>query len=145
MAYRIKRVDGSDEDIAETIRELHEECFGNSAPQVNTDDGFWWLAYAVDETRDIAGFAGMVVSYHDTNAAYFNRVGVRLPHRGQGLQRRFTRVLETLARKEGYRQIVSDTTDNPPSANNLIECGYRTFTPAVPWGFRHTIYWKKDL
>jgi hypothetical protein len=41
--------------------------------------------------------------------------------------------------------IVTDTTDNPSSANNLIACGYRIYAPENPWGFTHTIYWSKDL
>lgn len=143
--YRITRVDGSNDDIADTIRELHEECFGSSAPQVDPEDGFWWLAYAIDEGRDIAGFCGIKQSFFDPDVAYFQRVGVRMPHRGHRLQLRFTRVFEALARKEGFRQVVSDTTDNPPSANNLIACGYRIYQPVAPWAFSNTIYWFKDL
>jgi hypothetical protein len=62
-----------------------------------------------------------------------------------GLQRRFVRVREQKARRIGMRGIITDTSDNPSSANNLIRCGYRIFTPENPWGFRHTIYWTKDL
>lgn len=43
------------------------------------------------------------------------------------------------------RAIITDTSDNPSSANNLIKCGYRMFTPEHPWGFRHTCYWEKNL
>jgi hypothetical protein len=43
------------------------------------------------------------------------------------------------------RGIITDTSDNPSSANNLIACGYRIYRPTEPWGFNHTIYWTKDL
>jgi hypothetical protein len=43
------------------------------------------------------------------------------------------------------RSIITDTSDNPSSANNLIACGYRIYRPTDPWGFNHTIYWTKDL
>ena len=76
---------------------------------------------------------------------YLKRAGVRLPHRGQGLQRRFVRVREAQARREGFSALVTDTSDNPSSANNLIACGYRIYRPDEPWGFPHTIYWFKDL
>lgn len=146
MIYRITRVDGFDDDIADTIRELHEEVFSDSAPQIDPERGFWWLAFAADEARDIAGFCGLTPTYGDpTNTAYLKRAGVRMRHRGKGLQRRFVRVREALARRLGFKTIVTDTTDNPSSANNLIRCGYRIYRPSEPWGFHHTIYWYKEL
>jgi GNAT superfamily N-acetyltransferase len=146
MTYRIKEVDGDDDDIEEVIRELHDEIFGDTAPQVDPAWGWWWLAYAVDEGRDIAGFCGLVpTTAHPKDMGYLKRAGVLLPHRGQGLQRRFVRVREAKARRVGFKTLVSDTTDNPSSANNLIACGYRIYTPHEPWGFNNTIYWKKEL
>lgn len=146
MTYRIKKVDGNDEDIAETLRDLHDEIFGDSAPQVHPEEGWWWLAYAVDETRDIAGFCGVKpTTAHPKEMAYLARAGVLLRHRGRGLQKRFVRVREALCRAHGFTQLVTDTTDNIPSANNLIKCGYRLYRPQNPWGFAHTLYWIKDL
>lgn len=145
MAYRIREVDGSDEEIADTIRDLHDETFGSSAPDVDTERGHWWLAYAIDEGRDIAGFCGLTPSYGDEKLGYLKRAGVRRPHRGHGLQRRFVRVREARARRIGMHSIVTDTSGNPSSANNLIACGYRIYSPEKPWGFNHTIYWIKEL
>jgi GNAT superfamily N-acetyltransferase len=148
MVYRISEVDGLDEDVTETLRDLHDECFGDSAPNLNHSDierGHWWLAFAIDERREIAGFCGLTPTYADPSLGYLKRAAVTKAHRGQGLQRRFVRVREAKARKLGMRGIITDTSDNPSSANNLIRCGYRIFTPQEPWGFRHTIYWTKDL
>ena len=148
MVYRIREVDGSDEDVAETLRDLHEECFGDTAPNLNSTDldrGVWWLAFAIDEGRELAGFCGLTPTYADPNLGYLKRAAVRRPHRGQGLQRRFVRVREARARRLGMRGIITDTSDNPSSANNLIKCGYRMFIPENPWGFRHSCYWTKDL
>jgi hypothetical protein len=146
MVYRIKRVDGFDDEVADTLRELQDEIFGDTAPQVDPEGGWWWLAYAADESRDIAGFCHLSpTEAQPETVAYLKRAGVLMPHRGQGLQRRFVHVRELLARKHSFRTIVSDTTDNPSSANNLIKCGYRIYRPQEPWGFSHTIYWYKDL
>lgn len=151
MPYRIRQVDGHDDEIADTLRDLHDEIFGNTAPQIDPEHGWWWLAFAADQARDIAGFCGLTPTYGDPrvenvpNIAYLKRAGVLLPHRGQGLQRRFVRVREALARRLGFTSIVTDTTDNPSSANNLIACGYRIYKPQGPWGFNHTIYWSKQL
>ncbi|MGY3589338.1 GNAT family N-acetyltransferase [Bradyrhizobium sp. USDA 4350] len=145
MVYRINAVDGSDEDVADTLRELHDEIFGKTAPQIDPEHGHWWLAFAIDAGRDIAGFCGLTPSDGNPKIGYLKRAGVRLSHRGQGLQRRFVRVREALARRIGMRAIITDTSDNPSSANNLISCGYRIYRPEEPWGFNHTIYWFKDL
>lgn len=148
MAYRVREVDGLDEEIVDVIRELHDHVFGDSAPNISAEEaarGHWWLAYAVDGGRDLAGFCGLTPTYADETLGYLKRAGVLRPHRGQGLQRRFVRVREAKARRLGYRSIITDTSDNPSSANNLIKCGYRMFTPENPWGFRHTCYWEKNL
>lgn len=148
MVYRIREVDGADEDVVDILRDLHDECFGDTAPNLNSTDidrGHWWLAFAIDERRDVAGFCGLTPTYADPTLGYLKRAAVRKEHRGAGLQRRFVRVREAKARRLGFRAIITDTSDNPSSANNLIRCGYRIFAPENPWGFRHTIYWTKEL
>ena len=145
MVYRIREVDASDDDIAELIHELHDEVFGDSAPPVDPERGHWWLLYDVDGSREVAGFCGLTPTYSDPTIGYLKRAGVLPMHRGKGLQRRLVRVREARARRNGWTHIVTDTTDNPPSANNLISCGYRIYRPPQPWGYPETIYWSKAL
>jgi GNAT superfamily N-acetyltransferase len=143
MTYAIRKVDADDEEIAELLRNLHDETFGSTAPQIDPERGWWWLAH---DGREVAGFCGLAPTYAQPgDVGYLKRAAVRLPHRGQGLQRRFVRVREAQARRVGLRTLVSDTTNNPPSANNLISCGYRIYTPENPWGLNNAIYWYKDL
>lgn len=142
---RIKEVDGYNEEVADALRELHHQCFGDAAPQIDPERGFWWLAFTTDAGRELAGFCGLTPTFSDASLGYLKRAGVLRPYRGQGLQRRFVRVREAKAKRIGMRGIVTDTTDNPPSANNLIACGYRIYDPPQPWGFSNTIYWSKDL
>lgn len=66
-------------------------------------------------------------------------------HWGRGLQRRLMRAIEARGRRIGWESIVSDTTDNPASANNFIRAGYLLYEPEVPWAWSHTLYWKKRL
>jgi hypothetical protein len=42
---RIREVDGSDDEISDTMRELHSLTFLNCAPVPKFDVGHWWLAY----------------------------------------------------------------------------------------------------
>ena len=146
MVYRLSEVDGTDDEISELLRELHDETFGNTAPQINPEHGHWWLAYALDGTREVAGFCGLTPTFaHPKSVGYLKRAGVLLGHRGQGLQKRFVRVREARARRNGWTSLITDTTDNPSSSNNLIACGFRIYRPPHPWGFPETIYWTKDL
>jgi len=55
------------------------------------------------------------------------------------------RTIEARARINGWSSIVSDTTDNIASANNFIRAGYRLYQPDFPWGWPHTLYWRKPI
>ncbi|MCA1375283.1 MULTISPECIES: GNAT family N-acetyltransferase [unclassified Bradyrhizobium] len=140
--YRIRIVDASDDDVAETLSDLHRLTFFDAAAMPTFDLGAWWLAYHDEEA---VAFAGIVPSTHVRNGGYFSRVGVLQRHWGRGLQRRLMRVVEARGRRIGWDSIVSDTTDNPVSANNFIQSGYRLFEPETPWAWAHTLYWRKWL
>jgi len=141
MTYRIREVDGDDEEIAETLDLLHDLCFMDASLRPKYDYGFWWLAYCGNEP---VGFAGITPSTIGPGVGYLKRAGVLPAHRGHGLQRRLLRVRERRARELGWRSVITDTTDNVPSSNNLIKAGYRLFEPH-PWAFKHSLYWRKEL
>lgn len=140
--YRIREADGHDEDIAETLTDLHRLTFFDGAPIPEFDHGHWWLAS--HENTPIA-FAGVVPSTRAFNAGYFCRVGVLRKHRGRALQLRLMRALELRARRNGWSAIVSDTTENLVSANSFIRAGYRLYQPRYPWGYPNTLYWRKTI
>lgn len=143
MTYRIREVDGDDEDNAADLSLLHDLTFGSADPKADTSEGHWWLAYYEDQEAPV-GFAGVIKSVFP-NAGYYKRVGVLPAHRGAGLQLRFSRVIEARCRRNGWKTIYSDTTDNIPSANNFIKAGYRLFEPSYRWAFSGSLYWRKDL
>jgi GNAT superfamily N-acetyltransferase len=142
MTYRIREVDTSDEDVTETLADLHRMTFFDAAPIPAFDQGHWWIGYRGEEP---VSFAALVPSDRYPCAGYFNRVGVTDGHRGHGLQLRHMRALEARAKRNGWTQVVSDTTDNVPSANNFIAAGYWMLTPESPWALPNSIYWIKDL
>ena len=140
--YRIREVDGHDEEIADTLADLHRLTFFNGASIPEFDQGHWWLAFHA--TMPV-GFAGIVASSRAYNAGYFCRVGVLKKHCGNALQLRLMRALESRARRNGWCCIVSDTTGNLVSANNFIRAGYRLYQPQYPWAWPNTLYWRKSL
>ena len=140
--YRIRAVDAQDDEIAETLTELHRLTFFDTAAVPEFDQGYWWLAF---RERESVAFAGIIPSTHISNAGYFCRVGVLRKHCGNRLQLRLMRALEARARVNGWSSIVSDTTDNLPSANNFIRAGYRLFEPKSCWAWPNTLYWRKCI
>jgi hypothetical protein len=140
--YRIREVDGHDDEITDTLTDLHRLTFFCDAPMPKFDRGHWWLAF--HETIPVA-FAGMVPSTRAHKAGYFCRVGVLKKHCGNALQLRLMRALESRARHNGWSSVVSDTTANLASANNFIRAGYRLYQPLYPWGYPDTLYWRKSI
>lgn len=140
--YLIRAVDGEDDEIWDILADLHRLTFFESAPVPRFDFGHWWLAYHGPAP---VAFAGLVESTHAENAGYFCRVGVLREHWGRALQLRLMRALEGRARANGWCAIVSDTTNNIASANNFIRAGYRLYQPRYPWGWPHTLYWRKSI
>ena len=140
--YRIREVDGHDEEIADTLAELHHMTFLDGAPVPSFDRGHWWLAFHGEMP---VGFAGAVPSTYARNSGYICRIGVLRKHCGQRLQLRLMRAMEARARRRGWNCLVSDTTSNIPSANNFIRAGYRLYKPQFPWAFAGTLYWQKII
>jgi GNAT superfamily N-acetyltransferase len=138
--YRIREVDVFDEEVVEQLTDLHRTTFLTSAPLPQFDVGHWWIARR--RNRPVA-FAGVVPAIVTPDCGYFCRVGVIREHCGHGLQLRLMRVMELRAKRNGWRGVVSDTTDNVVSANNFIRAGYRLFQPQYPWGWSNTLYWHK--
>jgi len=140
--YRIRAADSHEEDVADTLAELHRLTFLDTAPMPDFAYGYWWLAYRSDTP---VGFAGLIPSTRLANAGYFARVGVLRRHCGNNLQLRFMRAVEAQVRRNGWKAVVSDTTDNLISANNFIRAGYRLYRPKDPWAWPHTLYWRKFI
>jgi GNAT superfamily N-acetyltransferase len=140
--YWIREVDGQDDEVADTLSELHRLTFFDGARVPQFDHGHWWLAF---HERIPVGFAGVIRSTHVANAGYFCRVGVLRKHCGHRLQLRLMRALEARARRNGWNAVVSDTTDNLSSANNFIRAGYRLYRPQLPWAWPNTLYWYKQI
>lgn len=142
MAYRVRAVDTDDDLVADDLVVLHKLTFADTAPLPDFAEGHWWLCY---HGSDAVAFIGMIPSTRYPGSGYFERFGVANDHRGHRLGIRLIKAMERRARGLGYRSIVTDTTDNPQSANTLIRAGYRVFRPEYPWSFPIATYWRKDL
>jgi len=139
MEFSVRQVDGAHPGWGKDLLSLQKQCLPADTAYP-TKTGWWFVAISHNGTS--AGFAGMVMSSRWIDCAYLCRAGVLPEFRGQGLQKRFIRARLKKARALGLRWVITDTLDNPPSANSLISCGFKMFTPSDPWGINRTLYWR---
>ena len=142
MKYSARQVDTTDLGIQEQLRHLQKTCLPGDTLHA-THYGHWWILYT--ESGNLAGFCGMVPSTRWIDCMYLCRAGVLNAHRGHGLQKKLIRVRLQKARALGMNWVISDTYDNPASANNLIGSGFKMFNPTEPWGAKGTLYWRKKI
>lgn len=133
------RVDGAKH--ARVLRQLQRAALPYDEP-MSTEEGSWWVT-RVNDTP--VAFAGSKRSSRWSDTTYLCRAGVIPLFRGLGIQKTLIRVREAAARKAGRAWLITDTLDNPASANNLIACGFRLYDPHVPWGAKGTLYWRKRI
>jgi len=137
----LKRIDIRKQSSQDKLSALQKICLPFDQPY-DTNFGSWWIATA--NGVDI-GFAGLVRTVSWTDCGYLCRAGVVPAARGQGLQKQFIRVRIRQAKALGWKWVITDTTDNPASANSLIATGFKLFQPTKPWGFKNTLYWRRKL
>jgi GNAT superfamily N-acetyltransferase len=139
--YTIREVDTQEIEVRKVLCRLHKKLFpGDVDPDFSY--GHWWIVY---NKQTPVAFAGMYSSKTERYGSYLIRSGVMPKHRGQGLQRQLIQCREEKAKKIGYNALVTDTTGNIYSSNNLIAEGFRLFKPHKPWAFPETLYWRKEI
>jgi len=142
MRYKVTQVDLGCLDSQLALARLQKQCLPYDTPS-DTTSGYWWLIYPQGDVP--VGFAGLVPSLRWGDCGYLCRAGVLPSHRGQGLQKKLIQARVKQARKLGWSWLVTDTYNNPASANSLISTGFKMFGPSKPWGATGTLYWRYKL
>jgi GNAT superfamily N-acetyltransferase len=141
--YRIRQV--AIADFLPELREMQRECLPGNSFQL--DSGAWFLAFF--EGHCLApvpvGYAKISPSRGYDSCGYLACAGIMPKHRGHGLQRLLIRRRERYARGLGWLWLISHTTENTVSANNLIEQGFRLFEPKKLWAKKKSLYWRKYI
>ena len=141
LKFVIRKVDTSKATNKSIIIDLqHDTLPHDRIYPVNKGD--WWIVYC---DREPVAYAGMVPSSRWSDTGYMCRSGVREKYRGNGLQKRLIAVRKKRAKELGYNWIITDTSYNPASANNLIDCGFRMYEPSREWAYSYSCYWKCKL
>ena len=139
MKYRIVTVDTRQPEVVQLLTLLQKTCLPADKIYPITQ-GHWYVAYAQD--GEAVGFAGVVPSTRWSDTMYLCRAGVVLAHRGRGLQKRLIKARIRKAKALGMNWVITDTNENPASANSLIAMGFKMFEPSKPWGFKTALYWR---
>ncbi len=137
-----KRIKKITPRVEQQLMNLQRACLPHDAPVRPVAVHYWWIGYA---TKMPVAFCLLKPSVQWVDAAYLARSGVLYLWRGRGLQKRMIQIRERAAKKLGYLWLLSDTTENPPSANSLARRGYQMYDPRRPWGVETTLYWRKRL
>lgn len=137
---KFKRIKLTKETL-KVLKGLQKICLPADRAYVS-EKAWYWLGFW--EQTPVA-FCIMAPSIRWTNCVYMARSGVVPEFQGYGLQKKMITLRERWARKQGYEWAITDTTENPQSANSLISRGYRLYDPSNPWGLSRAIYWRKKL
>lgn len=137
---KFKRVKPTKENM-KVLRDLQKLCLPADRPY-DSPYAWYWLGFW---GQTPVAFCIMSPSIRWSNCVYLARSGVAPEFQGQGLQKKMILIREKWARKHKYEWAITDTTENPQSANSLISRGYKVYEPKKPWGLRRAIYWRKKL
>ena len=139
MKYRVVTVDTRRPETVQLLAWLQKVCL--PADKIySVAKGNWYVIYTQD--GEAVGFGGIVPSSRWADTMYLCRSGVTRAHQGQGLQKRLIRERIKVAKSLGMNWVITDTNENPASANDLIAMGFKMFEPSEPWGFKTALYWK---
>ena len=118
---------------------LEKRCFYRWHYPVNDLNTVWWIA---SNGIELMGYAGLQMQQ---NRIYFCSVGVLPDYRGQGLAKQLTTARLDYCKDVNRKWLVADChKDNVPSLNNLINFGFRFYSPKKRWGLKNSLYLKKQ-
>lgn len=128
-------------ELKQKLHKMQKICLPHDAPYFPEIAKYW---AGFDQGEPVA-FCIIAPSMRWSDTVYLARAGVLPSHRGQGLQRRMITIRERWARRNGFVWAITDTAENPASANSLMSLGYRMFDPSKPWALDYSLYWRKKL
>jgi len=141
MQVVIKRVNPLNPVIAQALKKLQKSCLPCDTVY-DVAEGWWWIGYYNDMP---VAFAGLVKSSQWHGTGYLCRAGVLRVCQGHGVQKKLIKARMQYAKKLDFTHVVTDTRDNPASANSLISCGMKMYDPRSPWAYKESCYWIKKL
>lgn len=123
----------------EILERLDQQIFPTDFRHNFTKTINWILFY----NKEPIGFCSLKILDKE-NAVYLARAGIVREHRGKGLHKRLIGVRTKWAKANGFKSVITYTKrDNHGSANNLIDLGFRLYTPQHEWADKESVYFIK--
>jgi GNAT superfamily N-acetyltransferase len=106
------------------------------------EESYIWLAYK--DSKPI-GYATLRKLAHEP-FGYLTRAAIKEEHRRRGLHKRLIQVRIKLAKRYGWKGVITYTAvDNIASANSLIKQGFQLYIPEYRWAGKEFLYFMKAL
>ena len=145
MIPKLERITIRKTKNSKAIRALEARCFPEDEPY-DIAGAIWWLVKVGDFP---IGYAGLKPLPYEKDVGFLCRAGILSNYRGQGLQRKLIKLRIKEAQKLGLKQLVTyTTTDNYASITNLLNQGFRFYSPENPWAGKEAktvMYFYKHL
>jgi len=127
-----------------TVRRIYKDCFpGETSIELKDQRNQWWLLRVRGEE---VGFCAARPASLSPRVCFFSLAGVLPKYRGYRLQVDLIRIRLKWARRNGFSRVITYTsTDNIPSARNLIRCGFTLFEPNFDWVEGRVWHFEKRL
>lgn len=126
------------------VRRIYKACFpGEKSYELKDNRNQWWVLRVRGEE---VGFCGARRASLNPRVCFFSLAGIIPSWRGHRLQVELIRIRLKWARRNGFNRAITYTsTDNIPSARNLIRCGFTLFEPNFEWVQGPVWYFEKRL
>lgn len=121
---------------AKAAEDLHKQIFPRQIAFPKKD--LLWVV--IDD--DVVGYA---TAREVKQELKLTMCGIAEEYRGLKLQRRLIRARYNYAKRNALQRVVTYTTTNPPSENNLIDCGFKLYRPKNKWAGAYANYWYKNI
>jgi GNAT superfamily N-acetyltransferase len=127
--------------VINTVKTLDKAHFPG-CEVIRLEESYIWLAYKDGEP---VGYATLR-EIKGERIGYLSRAAVLSNHRRRGLHKRLIQVRIKMAKKLGWKGVITYTaTDNVASANSLIKHGFQLYIPEYRWAGKEFLYFMKTF
>jgi GNAT superfamily N-acetyltransferase len=146
VAYYIRLVSTPDKlnHWAINTVKLEDKLHFPGCEVIRLDESYIWIAYE-EGSQDVVGYATLR-EIKGEKIGYLSRAAVARNHRRRGLHKRLIQVRIKMAKKLGWKGVITYTaTDNVASANSLIKHGFQLYIPEYRWAGKEFLYFMKSF
>lgn len=136
----------NNKSIIELVTAMDREQFpGCEVGRLN--ESYIWVVYHRRYNEFYGGINTIPVGYgsmryiEHERFGYFSRAAIKANHRRKGLHKRLIRVRVNLAKRLGWKGVLTYAAmDNVASVNSLVKLGFQLYIPEYRWAGKDFLY-----